>query len=286
MKSKEKHILYESEYYIHTSNFTNRKAFFYVTSIGHFFYDTPYTLTRNNENSFLIIYVKNGNVELVVEDTKYVVGENQVIFLDCNKLHSYSSITPWEALWFHFDGPVAKEYFDIITKNNNPIIDIYDNLEFLKTFVDLFKIFQEKQIPKDAIVSKYICDLLTKLIISSEHNSLKNDNHTNIIEDAIKYMNENINENISLLDIASHVSLSEYYFTRLFKKQTNISPHQYLIAIRLDLSKFLLKNTTLSVKEICYECGFNSVSNFCYTFKQHVGLSPTNFREQHHQSNL
>ncbi|MFK4997541.1 helix-turn-helix domain-containing protein [Bacillus sp. N9] len=59
----------------------------------------------------------------------------------------------------------------------------------------------------------------------------------------------------------------------------NCSPHQYLINYRINNAKKLLYNTKLTIKEIAFTCGFNSVSHFTTTFKKHVNVSPNKFRE-------
>ena len=86
-------------------------------------------------------------------------------------------------------------------------------------------------------------------------------------------------ENIKLEDIANHVYLSPYYFSRTFKKHMDSTPVEYLINYRINNAKKVLHNTDLSINEIAHSCGFNSTSHFITTFKKHVGMSPKKFRD-------
>ncbi len=92
-------------------------------------------------------------------------------------------------------------------------------------------------------------------------------------------MNEHLTEPLTLDDLAARASLSPYYFTRLFKKETGFTPHEYLIAMRINSAKFLLKTTSASIKEICFLTGFASESSFCTTFKKWVNATPSSYRE-------
>ena len=69
------------------------------------------------------------------------------------------------------------------------------------------------------------------------------------------------------------------YFSRLFKKETGYSPHEYVIQARVNAAKYFLQSARLSQKDICYSCGFSSESSFCTTFKKATGLTPSQYRK-------
>lgn len=85
-------------------------------------------------------------------------------------------------------------------------------------------------------------------------------------------------EMITLDQLAAMSSLSPYYFSRQFTKAVGETPHQYIISVRIDAAKYLLKNTSLSIKEIGYRCGFSSESSFNTTFRKRCGHSPGQYR--------
>jgi AraC-like DNA-binding protein len=81
--------------------------------------------------------------------------------------------------------------------------------------------------------------------------------------------------NSNMADIAC---LSPCHFNRLFRHATGIPPVQFHYALRLDHAKRLLMSTDLSITEICFEVGYNSLGTFTSRFNQLVGLSPSGFR--------
>ncbi|MBE9140459.1 helix-turn-helix transcriptional regulator [Nodosilinea sp. LEGE 07088] len=93
-------------------------------------------------------------------------------------------------------------------------------------------------------------------------------------------INENLEQDLSLSDLASLVQLSPYHFARLFKRSTGIAPHQYHIRCRIDRAKQLLLTQDLSIAEVAYAVGFANQGHLNYHFKRLVGMTPKKFVQQ------
>jgi AraC family transcriptional regulator len=102
--------------------------------------------------------------------------------------------------------------------------------------------------------------------------------HRQAVERVILSMRERLDEPLSLQDMAEIAFLSPFHFNRVFHQTTGLPPAQFLYALRLEAAKRLLLTTSLSVTDICYEVGYNSIGTFTYRFTQLVGLSPRHFR--------
>ncbi|GAA0458568.1 AraC family transcriptional regulator [Actinoplanes capillaceus] len=89
---------------------------------------------------------------------------------------------------------------------------------------------------------------------------------------------ERYQEPLSLNDMADSAQLSRFHFARVFRGVTGTSPRRFLSAIRLSSAKRLLINTTLSVTDIAFMVGYNSLGTFTTRFHSSVGLTPTEFR--------
>ena len=87
-------------------------------------------------------------------------------------------------------------------------------------------------------------------------------------------------EKVELEEIASQLNISYVWFRTYFKKHTGFSPYDYLLNIRINHARLLLKNTSRSVKEISQSSGFESQQQFSKTFKKKTGLTPMQFRNQ------
>ncbi|WP_207532745.1 AraC family transcriptional regulator [Desertivirga arenae] len=99
------------------------------------------------------------------------------------------------------------------------------------------------------------------------------------LDKAFQYMNENYQKEISLIDIAKLVNMTEESFSRFIKKRTGNTFISSLNEIRLGHASRMLIDTTHSITEICYLCGFNNISNFNRLFKKKKGCTPKEFRE-------
>ncbi len=104
------------------------------------------------------------------------------------------------------------------------------------------------------------------------------DLHLETVSRGKKYLLDNFQTELNLADIAHNVNVSPFHFSRLFKHFTSYSPYRYLLELRLSHAVLLLRNTSRSVTEICFEAGFNSLAHFIATFTNHHGMSPLKFR--------
>jgi transcriptional regulator GlxA family with amidase domain len=84
--------------------------------------------------------------------------------------------------------------------------------------------------------------------------------------------------------LAEYVNVSEDYLTRVFKKELNISPWDYLIRFRINQSKQLLINTADSISQIAEKTGFSDQAYFCRVFHKLIGMSPLIYRKNYNKS--
>lgn len=98
---------------------------------------------------------------------------------------------------------------------------------------------------------------------------------------AKEFIDSNFMNNISLEKTAKEACLSRFHFLRIFKSVFKITPHQYITKKRMEKASHLLRSSDMSVTEVCFEIGFESLSTFSWMFKNKFGLSPDVFREDY-----
>jgi AraC family transcriptional regulator len=103
-------------------------------------------------------------------------------------------------------------------------------------------------------------------------------NHLFTIERAKEYITENFTNDISLMEIAAYCYVSSFHFSRIFKTFTSFSPHQFLQSIRLKNAEILMRNTAMSVADVAFSSGFNSIEYFTSAFHQKYKCPPAKFR--------
>lgn len=120
---------------------------------------------------------------------------------------------------------------------------------------------------------------LRTLSESSFNNEVQHNYNSRRIEKAFQYMNKNYDKQIALADLAKLVNMTEVSFSRFIKKRTGISFIDSLNEIRLGHASRILIDTTHSIAEVSYSCGFNNISNFNRLFKKKKNCTPKEFRE-------
>ncbi len=279
MKSCEPHISTLSEYYIYSPSLTARSTFFYPISTGHFIYEAGYHQYRNSYDSFLLMYIQSGELSVNFEDRTETVVSNHFVLLDCYRPHGYRTSTGWECIWCHFDGPMARAYYNLVTSHMGNIFSMHDPNSIIGKMQTIYHTFADNESIKEALLSKYLSDILTSMLLYMPIDT-NTQSHINVIEDTITYINEHFVEDLTINSLAARAMLSPYHFIRIFKKETGFTPHEYLINTRISSAKYLLKNTRISIKDICFSTGFSCESVFCTSFKKNVGMTPAAYRQK------
>ncbi|MDP1816688.1 MAG: AraC family transcriptional regulator [Leadbetterella sp.] len=130
-----------------------------------------------------------------------------------------------------------------------------------------------------------LLDLLHSLSQSKDYQFITNENYTNLhklseterMQKVYEYVSKNFKDTIKLSDIAEKVNMSEAAFCRYFKKRTNRSFVDFVNEIRIGNACKLLSQNTLNISGICFESGFNTISNFNFHFKKIVGKTPSEY---------
>ena len=279
MKSLEKYVLPQSEYYVHYSSELGKNTFFYPIHIGHFYYDAGYSQSRSAFDSFLLMYLLSGEAVLQYGGNTISIRKNQFVFLDCYRPHAYYSERPYEALWMHFDGQNSRQFYELITGNIGSVFTMDDPLPIISRISGVYEVFHQGQPIREAYLSREIYDMLCELCLFSTAKT-RAVQHSPEIERVMAYINEHFKENPSTKELSEIACLSPYYFIRFFRKETGLTPHEYILNLKMRTAKYLLRKTLLSVKDICFESGFGSESVFCAAFKKMTGESPSVYRRK------
>lgn len=97
----------------------------------------------------------------------------------------------------------------------------------------------------------------------------------------IEYILENLEKHLSISKMAESANISTEHFHKLFKKETEMTPTQFVKHHRLEKAKTLLETTNLRVKEIIRKIGINDQSHFVRDFKEKYGSRPNEYRQKH-----
>ncbi len=119
-----------------------------------------------------------------------------------------------------------------------------------------------------------------KTLSSSPFARIETHSESRRVQNIQQYINENYKQDIRLPVLAQMAGMSAVAFSRFFKARTGTSLSDYIIDVRLGHASQMLVQTGTPVADICFECGFNNLSNFNRIFKKKKGCSPQEYRKQ------
>ena len=159
---------------------------------------------------------------------------------------------------------------ETILKVRDLLHKLCKNEEGFHSVIDLLNILQTLSEDKNS-----------RILATSTFANRDDSSDSRRIQKVIDYLHENYQKEIHLADVAGHVNMSEVSFSRFMKKRTGKNYIEYLNDLRLGIASRHLIDTTKTVAEISYECGFNNLSNFNRIFKKRKGVTPKEFRESY-----
>ena len=276
MNVSEPGVLRDSAAYFHTRSAQAKKMFFYPLCTGRYRCDGTYRVERTHYDSFLVMYVARGSGYWSSGGQEIPVPEGSLLFLDCYRPHCYGTRSGWEIYWLHFDGVLARPYFETFAADGAFLMQS-DAAVCVRSVRKIFESFDRRCPVSEPMISKRINDLLTGAILAlqQEKKQLK---RLGAIDESVQFIAEHVEQPLTLEQLAASVSLSPFYFARLFKQETGFPPHEYIVRARVDKAKYLLISTSLPLKEIACRCGFGNECSFSTLFKKMSGCTPRGYR--------
>lgn len=167
------------------------------------------------------------------------------------------------------------ELFELVNQAGTMFVmrlDIKDKKELLEKF----RIRNENCSSQDELfmnLRDFLNQLMKEILAAHQDDSIRP------VRIAKQYINNHYQEQITLEGVSEQVGLTVAYFSVLFKKETQVGFAKYLANIRLEEAKRLLRETNLSVADICRQVGYNDLKHFTHIFEKDAGIKPTSYRK-------
>jgi AraC-like DNA-binding protein len=241
-----------------------------------------YTYRKKGLPENFIFYCVDGHGWYKIGDQRFEVGPNEFFILPQNVEHAYGSDEnhPWTIYWIHFGGDSLKELNEVqvIQKHFKPFY-IRNSEDILSIFSKIFKTL-ELGYSIDNLLFANMClsHFLTLFIYNSRHYTTPASDKTDCVDNAILYMQEHINENISLNELSTRYNYSVSRFSNLFKQKTGYAPIDYFMQMKMQKACQHLDLTNRSIKDIAFSMGFDDPYYFSKRFSTMIGVSPKKYR--------
>lgn len=217
------------------------------------------------------------------EDKDYNLGSNMISIINPNVVHSCNSCL--EVLNVFYMMYLDKQWCANIQRSINAEVkefvpipeDILESKDFYIRYIELCEnlfsslLIQEKENELINFMFDFFC-----LYLKEVKNEVK-DESFEIYEKILHFLNENYKENISLQDLSQEFDLNPFYIIRLFKKQMNLTPHSYLLNVKVNKAKKYLQEG-YSIIITAQECGFFDQSHFHKNFYKITTITPKEYK--------
>lgn len=259
----------------------------YIHSLGHVAHAQHHSVTRENGcHEYIFIYCTWGQGEIHVAHESFVLLANQYVVLPADIAHHYkaSDCDPWSIYWVRFSGEKAKIYAKSMTTPATIPPSVYSRIEQrIEFFENMYEVLcgelnLEKLNYANICFAHFISLFLYTDLFRESQSAPKY--AEGMINRVTHFMNENIERKLTLDEIADYAGYSPSYFYRQFIKQTEMSPIDYFIHMKIAKASIYLIKTSMTISQIAAKLGFNSADYFSRTFTKTIGISASEFRKQ------
>jgi AraC-like DNA-binding protein len=266
----------------------------------------PWKLNERVLFDYEILYVKEGKIEVIIENTKYIGVPGDIFLIKPKKKHSIQSIAGQNIRQPHIhfdmlyqeDSPDIKISFKPLEQFSNKELnlfreDIFNDSEvnfaehirpqnpliIEKMIFDIIKEFEMKmpfyEINMKGLFIQLFIHLLRENYWAQNPQLFSNMNELYKIQTFLKH---NVTRKVQLDELSEMFNISKFHLIRLFKKAFGMGPIQYHQLNRLENAKEKIKFTSTPISEIAEEFGFENIQSFSRAFKKWEGVPPTFYR--------
>jgi AraC-like DNA-binding protein len=234
-------------------------------------------------DEYQLLYISRGKGTFVSESHKeQCVEEGNMFLLFPGEWHSYTpdKLTGWSEYWIGFNGiNINNRVMHGFFSKQKPVFKVGLNNDIVELYKQAIKIAVEQKVGFQQMLAGIVNYLLGLAYSLDRNQSLENPLINNQINKAKIIILENLTTGISAEVVAEQLNMSYSWFRRIFKEYTGFAPAQYIQTLKIQKGKELLTNSTLSVKEIAFELGFDNPEYFFTAFKKKTGMTPMQFKE-------
>ena len=267
----------------HVPSATARQVFNVVLRCGHLRSRAGERLERRILGDHEFFYCLQGSGYVFSERKQFRINPFDFAWLSgCGE--SWVIQAPWEVLWMRVEGDQVRQAWEALSVSQRPVFVGLPQQETCRVFRRVSELLAGRCSP-DAALNCELAELLGYLVESRTgararaHPEPEADSPA--ISFAMEQMFSDLKRSWRAGELAKLCGLSERHFFRRFKRETGVSPIDWLRKERIRVAQRKLLDGAKRVKEVCDEVGYHDVFFFSRDFKRHTGSSPSDYRREH-----
>lgn len=228
-----------------------------------------------------LFYTVGGSGQFRIDDRLYPVHSNQLVIISPNVIHTEVSYmaSPLEYIVLGIEG------LELSVSDNTDgrfcILDCPSGGDIINCLRNIYRETEAHQPGYEVICQAYMEILISRLMRSTSFTAAAKPTPNQVSRQcaAVRhYIDAHYKEPLNLDMLAAQAHVSKYYLAHAFKSEYGISPINYQISLRIKESRYLLRETDMSLSQISRILGFSSASYFSQSFRKAEGMSPLEFR--------
>lgn len=227
---------------------------------------------------YLLHVILQGKGDFHYQGETYPLSAGDAFLIKPMQTHYYQAdqTDPWEYAWIGFDGSCVEEMLAATIFGSSPVFHSASDI-CCQPAIRMNTLFFSQEKNMLELVSAFLHLLACMAPSESEQQNPHNEQYYQM---ALDYIENNYSYNLKIQDIADYIGVDRTYLYKIFMREAQTSPKQYLLQYRIRAAARLLQTKDYTVTEIAYSCGFRDSAAFCYHFRQQVGITPRQYRER------
>lgn len=256
----------------------------FITDIG-YFPSAAYHYRQRLEGSpnHVLLFCVDGGGYVDIDKRHLHLNKNDLLIIPAAMAHTYYSDDhkPWSIYWLHFNGEQSPAFVRLLQPSISPIpISREQHAELIHLFTTIFIQLESGYSRAHLLhVTSLLHLFFTTILQTASTGNVKQTKNNPYIREAITYMQDHINDQLTTKDMAQPLNLSPSYLSHYFKEKTGYAPIDYFIQLKVQKACHLLDTTNLYIKEIAQELGYSDPYYFSRLFKKVMTMSPKVYRE-------
>lgn len=229
--------------------------------------------------SLEILYILHGTINVLADAASVTAGKDEIIVINSNNVHYIQTLAEESQYYcLIIDRKFCEEFNldtgEVVFQRQIQDHELGEKFKIINEEFHLRKSLYKAKIKAEAmdlVISLYRNYTVAESSLSRQ---IKNDK-IEIIKKAIRYIQSNYTQAITITSISAEIGISKYYFCRIFKEITGYTTVSFLNIVKCNNAKKLLQSGKYGVEEAALLSGFDNLSYFSKTYKKHMGNLPS-----------
>ena len=239
------------------------------------------TFVPHMHHQYEFVYMLDGEMETTIEDQTRLLHPGDICLSLSNKIHRYYTPNTSLCCMVIFEPEQTASFTNLMKKRDfaTPFFHDAEHKEEYDQIATamLREACQHGCNPDPLVLKGYMTVFLGRIYQNASF--IPRSNSTSALQQVLEYISAHFTEPLSLNTLADSLNFSKYYVSRIFNQQLGYSFCHYLKYLRINHALSLLEKDALSISDISYECGFESLRSFNRSFQEILETTPTAYRD-------